>query len=149
LVNIADETKSRSLRVSYDGVLVGDEALAGAGIYWYVPTTATMLTYDLNYLINKLGFTSDGISSIDLTLSGDANSLIYNYVDTIPDTIDLSKGMVGAKTIQSWDKTNKTITLNKTLGELKSEKVTIKNITNKTPYSRNGYIYFYKDIRYE
>ncbi len=149
LVNIADESRSRQLRVSYDGILVGDEALAGAGIYWYIPTTSTMLTYDINYLINDLGFNSDGISSISLTLSGEKDSLIYTYSDDLLDTINLSDGTIKNSKIEAWDKEKKTITLNKSLGELKNVKTIIKNISNKTPYSRNGYIYFYKEIRYD
>jgi hypothetical protein len=38
---------------------VGDEALAGASIYWYIPVNATMLTYDRDYLVNNLGFSTD------------------------------------------------------------------------------------------
>ena len=59
LVNIADESRSRQLRVSYNGLLSGDEALADATIYWYVPTNSTMLTYDEQYLVDGLNFHTD------------------------------------------------------------------------------------------
>lgn len=59
LVNIADESRSRQLRVSYNGLLSGDEALADATIYWYVPTNSTMLTYDEQYLVDSLNFHTD------------------------------------------------------------------------------------------
>ena len=58
LVNIADESRIRQLKCFYEGVLCGDEALAGADIYWYIPTNSTMLTYDKNYLVRQ-GFTTD------------------------------------------------------------------------------------------
>ena len=58
LVNIADESRIRQLKCFYEGVLYGDEALAGADIYWYIPTNSTMLTYDKNYLVRQ-GFTTD------------------------------------------------------------------------------------------
>ncbi len=75
LVNIADESRSRQLRVSYDGVLVGDEALAGAGIYWYIPTNSTMLTFDKKYLIEDLNFNSD----IDEATTMSRNGFVYFY----------------------------------------------------------------------
>ena len=60
LMDAADEQYSRQIKVHYDGLLAKDEAMVGAGIYWYVPNNgdATMLTYDKNYLINR-GFTTD------------------------------------------------------------------------------------------
>lgn len=148
LINIADESRSRQLRVSYDGVLAGDEALAGAGIYWYVPTNSTMLTYDKNYLINNLKFDSDSISSTTLTLTGVEGSIDYTYTETLPTSFNLVGGKVGTKTIEAWDSINKIITLNKTLGEISEKQVTVKGISNTTPQSRNGYVYFYKEIKY-
>jgi hypothetical protein len=85
-VNIRDESLGRQLRVSYDGVLVGDEALADADIYWYVPTINTMLTVDIDYLVNKLGFSSDGVSSLTLTLTGEKNKKTYTYIEDIEDS---------------------------------------------------------------
>jgi hypothetical protein len=63
------------LRVSYDGVFSGDEALADAGIYWYVPLTATMLTYDKRHLVEDLGFTTDEESKTPFSKEG----YIYFY----------------------------------------------------------------------
>lgn len=59
LVNIADESRRRMLQCTYDGVLSGNEALAGAEIFWYIPLNSTMLTYDRKYLVEDLGFFSD------------------------------------------------------------------------------------------
>ena len=59
LVNIADESRRRMLQCTYDGVLSGNEALAGAEIFWYMPLNSTMLTYDRKYLVEDLGFFSD------------------------------------------------------------------------------------------
>lgn len=75
LVNIADESKGRDLRVSYDGIFSGDEALANAGIYWYIPTDATMLTYDKKHLVNDLGFTTDADHTTEYSKAG----YIYFY----------------------------------------------------------------------
>ena len=58
LINIADGGKIRQLFCSYDGLISGDEALADAHIYWYVPNTSTMLTFDKEDL-KKRGFTTD------------------------------------------------------------------------------------------
>lgn len=58
LLNISDGSKSRQLKLFYDGVLSGDETLADAEVYWYIPVNSTMLTYDRQFLINK-GFNTD------------------------------------------------------------------------------------------
>lgn len=58
LTDAADEQKARRVRCHYDGLLAKDEAMVGAGIYWYVPINATMLTYDKEYLTNR-GFKTD------------------------------------------------------------------------------------------
>ena len=58
LTDAADEQKARQVRCHYDGLLAKDEAMVGAGIYWYVPINATMLTYDKEYLTNR-GFKTD------------------------------------------------------------------------------------------
>lgn len=60
LMDSADEHYARQIKVHYDGLLAKDEALVGAGVYWYVPNNgdATMLTFDKEYLTNR-GFTTD------------------------------------------------------------------------------------------
>lgn len=60
LMDSADEHYARQIKVHYDGLLAKDEALVGAGIYWYLPNNgdATMLTFDKEYLTNR-GFTTD------------------------------------------------------------------------------------------
>lgn len=60
LVNVADESRIRQLKCYYEGVLCGDEALAGADIFWYIPTNSTMLTYNRKYLIDQ-GFSTDDV----------------------------------------------------------------------------------------
>ncbi len=70
LVNISDESRRRMLSCSYEGVLQGDEALAGAEIYWYIPINSTMLTYDKNYLVNDLRFYTDDGTTTDYSKSG-------------------------------------------------------------------------------
>lgn len=59
LLNISDGSKTRQLKCFYDGVLTGDETLAGAEIYWYVPVNSTMLTCDKKFLTEKQGFSTD------------------------------------------------------------------------------------------
>ena len=58
IMDSADASHNRCIKVSYDGLLSGDEALVDGGIYWYVPIAATMLTFDFNELESK-GFVSD------------------------------------------------------------------------------------------
>jgi hypothetical protein len=58
LMDMADASHTRQIRVHYDGLLNGDEALVGGGIYWYVPITSTMLTVDDSVLTTN-GFVSD------------------------------------------------------------------------------------------
>lgn len=149
LVNIADESKSRGLRVSYNGVKVGDEALAGASIYWYVPINATMLTYDRDYLVNNLGFSTDA-GPLQLTLTGGANATTYSFSETLPDTTQLVGAMIGTKTIVAQDLVKSTITLNKTLASsaISNQKKSIEGASTKTAFSKNGYVYFYKEIGY-
>lgn len=59
LANIADGSKMRQLKCFYDGVLSGDETMVDGWLYWYIPTNATLLTYDRDYLVNTLGFITD------------------------------------------------------------------------------------------
>lgn len=59
LVNIVDESRRRMISCTYDGVLSGNEALAGAEVFWYIPVNSTMLTYDRDYLVEDLGFYTD------------------------------------------------------------------------------------------
>lgn len=91
LMDIADEHRSRTLRVSYRGENIGDEALAGAGIYWYVPMNSTMLTYDRSYLTEKLGFVTDEFESTEFSKPG----YIYfykqiGYTEEVVDVEDLN-----------------------------------------------------------
>lgn len=60
IMDSADASHIRQIQVHYDGLLHGDEALVGGGLYWYIPTTATMLTFDLEGLKSK-GFVSDHV----------------------------------------------------------------------------------------
>ena len=56
LINSADAQMNRQIRIRYDGALGKDEVLAGAQVFWYVPTQATMLKYDINKLVTSNGF---------------------------------------------------------------------------------------------
>lgn len=58
LVNLADAGKYRQLKCYYEGLFSKDEALIDAGLYWYIPNTSTMITFDKNDLIKK-GFATD------------------------------------------------------------------------------------------
>lgn len=59
LTNARDGSMKRGLTLKYDGVLGGNENLAGAQIFWYVPRNATMLTVDVNDLKSTYGFSTD------------------------------------------------------------------------------------------
>lgn len=70
LVNIADESRRRMVSCTYEGALSGDETLAGAQIYWYIPVNSTMLTYDRRYLVEDLEFFCDDESKTDYSKEG-------------------------------------------------------------------------------
>ena len=59
LHNLADASKNRTISVHYEGLKTGDEFLAEAQVYWYIPNANTMLNYDDNYLTTVLNFASD------------------------------------------------------------------------------------------
>ena len=59
LINSRDASMIRTLQMEYNGVLGGNEKLAGAQIFWYIPRNATMLTVDVNNLKNTHGFFTD------------------------------------------------------------------------------------------
>lgn len=86
LVNIADASRIRQLKCFYDGVLVGDEALAGAGLYWYIPINSTMLTYDKKYLIDR-GFVTDADGTTSLSKPG--YIYFYKEVGFTTETVEL------------------------------------------------------------
>jgi hypothetical protein len=149
LVNIADATRTRQLKVSYDGVRVGNEALAGADIYWYVPVNSTMLKYDRDYLVDTLKFATDA-GPLSLTLSGSANGTTYSFGEDVPAQTQLVGARIGTRTITEQDLTKKTIKLDRTLSNssVNSEKYSIYGAIIKTEMSKNGYVYFYKEIKY-
>jgi len=55
LINRGHSSINRKLRLHYDGLFGGDEVLAGAAVYWYLPRNATMLTANVNRLTNAEG----------------------------------------------------------------------------------------------
>lgn len=69
LRSLEDGGRIRQLKCLYEGVFRGDEALIDAGIYWYVPNHATMLTFDKDELI-KEGFSTDADSQTEKSISG-------------------------------------------------------------------------------
>lgn len=60
LKDAMDSRRQREIRCRYDGRRAKDEALNGADIYWYIPLTSTMITYDKQYLIDQGFDTDDG-----------------------------------------------------------------------------------------
>lgn len=53
LMNRSDEHLNRQIRCHYDGLLAKDNALVGGQIYWYIPGSSTMLTFDKEDLESK------------------------------------------------------------------------------------------------
>ena len=47
ILNVADVSYKRKLLLRYEGLNSGDEALYGAQIFWYMPISTTMLSYDI------------------------------------------------------------------------------------------------------
>lgn len=76
LNDIRDENQARLIKCSYDGLFSKNEALIGAGLYWYVPITSTMLSYDLEYL-KEQGFATDADSENPTPNS--RNGFVYFY----------------------------------------------------------------------
>lgn len=63
LINSAERCKKRQLKLTYQGLILGDEALINTQIYWYVPNNATMITWaaeDLEGFSNDLSSASTG-----------------------------------------------------------------------------------------
>jgi hypothetical protein len=58
----------RQLKCFYNGILSGDETLIDSWLYWYIPTNATLLTYDKDYLVNTLGFSTDADGKTEYSL---------------------------------------------------------------------------------
>lgn len=59
LINQNDAIVDRVLKLSYDGLFAGNEALCGAQVFWYIPRHTTMLAANDSNLKNHNGFTSD------------------------------------------------------------------------------------------
>lgn len=59
LMNRSDEHRNRQIRCHYDGLLAKDNAFVNGQIYWYVPAVSTMLTVDIDDLINNKKFVLD------------------------------------------------------------------------------------------
>lgn len=90
LLNIRDGSLYRQIKCTYDGVLAGNEAMADAEIYWYVPVNSTMITYDLAFLKNK-GFNTD--AELEAPTSYSKNGYIYfnrkiGYTEKMEDLLD-------------------------------------------------------------
>lgn len=90
LLNIRDGSLYRQIKCTYDGVLAGNEAMADAEIYWYVPVNSTMITYDLAFLKNK-GFNTD--AELETPTSYSKDGYIYfnrkiGYTEKMEDLLD-------------------------------------------------------------
>lgn len=90
LLNIRDGSLYRQIKCTYDGVLAGNEAMAEAEIYWYVPINSTMITYDLAFLKNK-GFNTD--AELEAPTAYSKDGYIYfnrkiGYTEKMEDLLD-------------------------------------------------------------
>ena len=90
LLNIRDGSLYRQIKCTYDGVLAGNEAMADAEIYWYVPVNSTMITYDLAFLKNK-GFNTD--AELEAPTAYSKDGYIYfnrkiGYTEKMEDLLD-------------------------------------------------------------
>ena len=113
LANPADASKNRTISVHYEGVKSGDEVLAGAQVYWYIPDSGSMLTYDNEYLTSTLGFSSD--KNIEKTKKPDYSKEGYTCfykkikiktidIEDDPETKDIDE--TGTKTVPEDDELN-------------------------------------------
>lgn len=78
LVNSADAGKYRQLKCYYEGLFSKDEALIDAGLYWYIPNTSTMITFDKDDLIKK-GFSTDADLPVDQRTDKSRPGFTYFY----------------------------------------------------------------------
>ena len=90
LLNIRDGSLYRQIKCTYDGVLAGNEAMADAEIYWYVPVNSTMITYDLAFLKNK-GFNTD--AELEAPTAYSKDGYVYfnrkiGYTEKMEDLLD-------------------------------------------------------------
>ena len=141
LLNSADARKVRELSVHYNGLLSGDEALAGAQVYWYVPRDTTMVTVDADDLKER-GFSTDyyrtaRVLSTTQTYTGPKST--YDEVEQI------SEGEI----IQVYDQSNNfySLTKNNKIGTngkwISGEALEF----IESEYYRDGFACFYKQIR--
>jgi hypothetical protein len=56
LANMGEASRDRTIKLSCKEEYGGDKVLAGAQVYWYIPNTTTMLTYNEESLVTKMGF---------------------------------------------------------------------------------------------
>lgn len=106
--NYGDKLLNRKLICHHNGLTKGDEAFAGATIYWYVPSRDTMLDVNIDLLV-KNGFTTDAyiVKTIDLlneykfksgdTCTSDLKTLLTKIEKT--DYLDNNKFKTGYETI--------------------------------------------------
>ena len=89
LHNLADASKSRTISVHYEGLMAGDEILAEAQVYWYIPNANTMLNCDDDYLTTVLNFASD--KNIDIDKKPDYSKEGYTcyYKKIESDTVEI------------------------------------------------------------
>ena len=69
LRSLEDGGKVRQLKCFYDGLFRKDEALINAGLYWYVPNHSTMLTVDVDALLQE-GFGTDAEETTEYSIPG-------------------------------------------------------------------------------
>lgn len=64
LKDSSDSQKLREVQCSYNGrLLQDDDVLPNASIYWYIPNTSTMLTYDIASLTGRGFVTDEGLTN--------------------------------------------------------------------------------------
>lgn len=56
LANMGEASRDRAIKLSCKEEYGGDKVLGGAQVYWYVPNTTTMLTYNKDILTSNMGF---------------------------------------------------------------------------------------------
>lgn len=108
LTNSRDASTLRGLDLEYNGVLGGNENLANAQIFWYVPRNATMLTVDANSLINNYDFATDYYRSAEVIQDVTARQGPgENYKETSDNYKAASaEGAADADIIQVYDQNN-------------------------------------------
>ena len=134
LNDISEGAISRQITCFYDGVFSGDEALVEAGLYWYIPTESTMLSYDKNALI-AAGFSTDENEATQYSRDG------YVYFYKKVGSVEASEAVLDSNGEPTYDADGNPITSSYTTSKLEDRYFTYKISQTYDESAKNNTIY--------